>query len=101
MIRKQFITWIMAAIVIGGLLSYVSAQHAGGHTVELKNGAGESVGTATITALNKKGGMRIKLDLKNLTPGQHGIHIHQTAKCEGPAFETAGAHSIRIPRCMG
>jgi Cu-Zn family superoxide dismutase len=92
MIRKQFITWIIAAIVIGGLLSYVSAQHAGGHTEELKNASGESVGTATITALNKKGGVRIKLDLKNLTPGVHGIHIHQTAKCEGPAFETAGAH---------
>ena len=27
MIRKQFITWIIAAIIIGGLLSYVSAQH--------------------------------------------------------------------------
>ena len=92
MIRKQFFTLFVAAIIIGGLLSYVSAQHMGGHTVELKNASGESVGTATITALNKKGGVRIKLDLKNLTPGVHGIHLHQMAKCEGPAFESAGAH---------
>src|SRR5215467_5217045 len=58
--------------------------------VEIENAAGQSVGTATLT--DAAPGVRIKLDVRSLPPGEHSIHIHQVAKCDPPDFKTAGPH---------
>ena len=59
-------------------------------TVTLKNADGKDVGTAKISGSGT--GVKIALNLKGLTPGEHAVHIHQNAKCEGPKFTTAGGH---------
>jgi superoxide dismutase, Cu-Zn family len=58
--------------------------------VKLADAKGADVGTATLTSAAK--GVSIALDLHGLTPGDHAIHVHATAKCDAPDFKSAGGH---------
>lgn len=47
-------------------------------------------GTATFTEL-ANGNIRVELNLKGLTPGPHGLHVHEFGDC-GDAGMAAGGH---------
>ncbi len=58
--------------------------------VAIKDPAGKTVGWAMIKAAGP--GVHLKLTLDHMPPGEHAVHFHQVAKCEGPDFKSAGPH---------
>jgi superoxide dismutase, Cu-Zn family len=57
---------------------------------DIMNAQGQKIGTAKLTS--HMGGVKIAVMVEQLTPGEHGIHIHTVGKCDGPDFKTAGGH---------
>ena len=57
--------------------------------VPIRDAAGRALGTLTLAP--HMGGLMLSGRLENLPPGTHGIHLHETGRCE-PPFGSAGAH---------
>lgn len=59
-------------------------------TASLFDTSGTRVGLATFSAA--KDGTQLGISVSGLSPGEHGIHIHQNGACTPPGFESAGGH---------
>ena len=88
-LRIRFLT-VAIALTLCVATGWAQAKPATRKTVELKDAKGNSVGTVTIVA--KGQGVEVKLDLKDLPPGEHAVHFHQNPKCDPPDFKSAGGH---------
>jgi Cu-Zn family superoxide dismutase len=57
---------------------------------KIKSNTGEIVGLASFAQSSE--GVNIAVQVHGLSPGLHGIHIHQIGKCGLPDFKSAGGH---------
>jgi Cu-Zn family superoxide dismutase len=60
-------------------------------TATLVDTAGKAIGTVQLHQ-DAAGVVLVRVDAAGIPAGAHGMHIHQTGRCEGPAFATAGGH---------
>jgi Cu-Zn family superoxide dismutase len=56
----------------------------------LVDSAGARVGLATFS--ETEGTTQLGVSVSGLSPGKHGMHIHETGACTPPGFESAGGH---------
>jgi superoxide dismutase, Cu-Zn family len=81
--------------VIAGLLWFsatvqMAAAAPNSAHADIVNAQGTKIGSAEITDTGH--GVKIVVNVSQLSPGEHGIHIHTVGKCEPPAFTSAGGH---------
>lgn len=87
---------ILAAAVAALPLAAVSAQEIGIMKVgfaDLKDAAGADAGSALFRPGPE--GLLVRIEASGLTPGWHGVHLHETGNCADGAegFEGAGSHA--------
>ena len=79
-----------AAVLSVGLFLPTAAWADGPVSSDLKNPAGEILGTVTVAPAPK--GVLLRIEAKDLPGGWHGVHFHAKGDCGDAKFANAGGH---------
>ncbi|HEY3707373.1 MAG TPA: superoxide dismutase family protein [Terracidiphilus sp.] len=88
--RSRVFTVLSALFCFTAIATTAGAAGPKAAHADIMNSQGTKVGSAKIKASGD--GVKISVKVSNLSPGEHGIHIHTVGKCEAPDFKTAGGH---------
>jgi Cu-Zn family superoxide dismutase len=78
-------------LFLSATLAFAQSQVKSAHA-DITNAQGKKIGTAKFQMSDLDLSVKVSIKVDHLTPGGHGVHIHNVGKCEGPAFTTAGGH---------
>lgn len=84
--RMMMLGTVLVAVAAPAMAAKVKPVVVTIHTAD-----GKDAGSVTLRP-GKGGAVNVRVDLKNLPPGEHGVHLHQNAKCDPPDFKSAGGH---------
>ncbi|MCM3757703.1 superoxide dismutase family protein [Sporosarcina aquimarina] len=93
LLKGMVLATIMSVLVGCGAMNQkvpVSAEPTKTFETDLINTEGKQIGEAHFTEVD--GILTISLGAEGLKPGTHGIHLHETAVCTPPDFQSAGSH---------
>lgn len=82
--------YILLAVASFGLAIALADSSSVTAVANMKGADGDGVGKVSFSQTTE--GVLLQAQLEGLKPGVHAIHIHETGKCEGPEFKSAGGH---------
>ena len=82
----------LAALTLAACSSSSDSDVAARAVAAIRDQAGQQIGTATFVE-NDAGAVTVTVNASGLTEGNHGMHIHSSAVCDGgTGFGSSGVH---------
>lgn len=93
--NKMIMVIVLTALFVGGCAGKEKTLPVSGENVKsvaapVLNTEGEEIGE--VGFVEAEDGVTISIQAEGISPGVHGVHIHETGVCTPPDFTSAGAH---------